>query len=49
VILISSEPEEVLGNADRILVINRGRVTLDKRADDTSLKEMLVRAISNEE
>ena len=49
VLIISSEPEEVLGNADRVMVINQGRATLRKNAADATLKEMLVHAISNEE
>lgn len=49
VIIISSEPEEVLGNADRVMVIYKGRTTLEKDAADTSLKEMLVHAISTGE
>ena len=49
VIIISSEPEEVLGNADRVMVIYNGKTTMEKNSGDTSLKEMLVHAISNEE
>ena len=49
VLIISSEPEEVLGNSDRVMVIYKGQTTLAKHAVDTSLKEMLVHAISNEE
>ena len=49
VIIISSEPEEVLGNSDRVMVIYNGQCTLTRHAVDTSLKEMLVHAISNEE
>lgn len=49
VILVSSEPEEVLGNADRVRVIYQGKTTMEKPAAETSLKEMLVHAISNEE
>lgn len=49
VIIISSEPEEVLGNADRLMVIYQGTKTMEKTADQTTLKEMLVHAISNEE
>lgn len=49
VVIISSEPEEVLGNADRVMVIYQGRVTLRKDATDTTLKEMLVHAIASEE
>ena len=49
VIIISSEPEEVLGNADRVMVVYKGRMTMEKAAQDTTLKEMLVHAISNGE
>lgn len=49
VIIISSEPEEVLGNSDRVMVVYKGRTTLAKNAADTSLKEMLVHAITSEE
>ncbi len=49
VLIISSEPEEVLGNADRVMVIYQGRTTLVRDADKTTLKEMLIHAISNEE
>ena len=49
VIIFSSEPEEVLGNSDRIMVIYQGKTTMVKNAADTTLKEMLVHAISNEE
>ena len=48
-IIISSEPEEVLGNADRVMVVYKGRMTMEKAAQDTTLKEMLVHAISNGE
>jgi ABC-type sugar transport system ATPase subunit len=47
VIIISSDPEEVLGNADRIMVIFKGEETLLKNAEDTSLKEMLVHAVTS--
>lgn len=49
VIIISSEPEEVMGNADNVMVIYQGKTTMKKPAKDTTLKEMLVHAISNEE
>lgn len=49
VVIISSEPEEVLGNADRVMVIYKGKASMHKDAADTTLKEMLVHAISNEE
>ena len=49
VIIITSEPEEALGNADRVMVIYKGRATLQKDADGLTLKEMLMNAISSEE
>lgn len=48
VIIISSDPEEVLGNADRLMVIHKGKCTLETEASDTSLKEMLVCAVSSQ-
>ena len=48
VIIISSDPEEVIGNGDRIMVINRGRVTLDCAAEETTQQEMLVKATSDQ-
>jgi ABC-type sugar transport system ATPase subunit len=48
VIIISSDPEEVFGNADRIIVINQGRVTLSCKDSETSLPAMLVKAASNQ-
>lgn len=47
VIIISSEPEEVLGNADRIMVIYQGSTTMEKDAEKVTLKEMLIHAITN--
>lgn len=49
VIIITSEPEEALGNADRVMVIYQGRATLQKNAEELTLKEMLVHAISSGE
>jgi ABC-type sugar transport system ATPase subunit len=48
VIIISSDPEEVFGNADRILVINKGSITLNCGDSETSLPQMLVKAASNQ-
>jgi ribose transport system ATP-binding protein len=48
VIIISSDPEEVFGNADRIMVINQGRLTLNCGDTETSLPQMLVKAASNQ-
>jgi ABC-type sugar transport system ATPase subunit len=46
VVVISSDCEEVLGTADRIMVVNQGRVTLDTCGENTNLNKMLVHAIS---
>jgi ABC-type sugar transport system ATPase subunit len=48
VVIISSDPEEVFGNADRIMVINQGRITLQCNDRETSLPQMLVKAASNQ-
>lgn len=48
IIIISSDPEEVLGNSDKIMVLNKGEVTLSCNAEDTSLNQMLVKATSNQ-
>lgn len=48
VIIVSSDPEEVLGNADRIMVINQGRITLSCADHETRLQEMLVKATSDQ-
>lgn len=48
VIIISSDPEEVLGNADRIMVVNQGKVTLSCDEAETTLQDMLVKATSNQ-
>lgn len=48
VIIVSSDPEEVLGNADKIMVINKGRVTLNVKDNETNLQDMLVKAASNQ-
>lgn len=48
VIIISSDPEEVLGNADRIMVVNQGVVTLSCEENETTLQDMLVKATSNQ-
>jgi ABC-type sugar transport system ATPase subunit len=48
VILLSSEPEEIYGVADHIMVLYKGRVTMEKDDIDTSVKEMLVRAVIDE-
>ncbi len=48
VVIISSDPEEVLGNADRVLVMNKGEIRLNELSNDTSLQNMLVKATSNQ-
>ena len=49
VIIISSDPEEVLGNADKIMVIHKGVCNLEKNAGDTTLNEMLVCATTSQQ
>ncbi|MCG8482202.1 MAG: sugar ABC transporter ATP-binding protein [Clostridia bacterium] len=49
VLIISSDPEEVIGNADRMMVVHKGKTTLKADAENTSLKEMLVCAVSDQE
>lgn len=49
VIIVSSDPEEVLGNADRVMVIHKGKTTLEAPAAGTTLKQMLVCAVSDGE
>ena len=48
VIIISSDPEEVLGNADRVMVVNQGTVTLECGENETTLQDMLVKATSDQ-
>lgn len=48
VMIISSDPEEVLGNADRVMVINQGTVTLSCDESETTLQDMLVKATSDQ-
>jgi ABC-type sugar transport system ATPase subunit len=45
VLFISSEIEEVLDVADRILVMNQGRVTGEIRPEQTDLEELLARVM----
>lgn len=46
VIIISSDPEEVLGNADKVVVIQNGEVNFEKSAEEATVHEMLVHAVS---
>lgn len=46
VILLSSDIEEAYGMSDRLIVLNQGRISMEKMASDTSLNEMLVHAAS---
>jgi ribose transport system ATP-binding protein len=48
IIIISSDPEEILGNSDEIMVLNKGKLTLSCKAEDTTLNKMLVKATSNQ-
>ncbi len=45
VILISSDVEEVFGMADRVMVLNQGRVTMEAEAEEVSLNVILVNAV----
>jgi ribose transport system ATP-binding protein len=43
-VVVSSEFEEILAVAHRILVINRGRIVAERRASETSEEELLALA-----
>jgi len=45
VIVISSDPDEVLGVSDRVMVMFKGAMTMECDAMSTDLKEMLVHAV----
>ena len=45
VILFSSDIEEVYGMADRIIVLENGKISMEKQAADTDMDEMLVHAM----
>jgi ABC-type sugar transport system ATPase subunit len=45
VIVISSDPDEVLGVSDRVMVMFKGAITMECEAASTDLKEMLVHAV----
>ncbi|MCP4398211.1 MAG: sugar ABC transporter ATP-binding protein [bacterium] len=46
VIVISSDCEEVFGVSDRVMVMYKGQVTMDKHADDVRLEEMLLYGVT---
>lgn len=46
VILISSDIEEVHGMADRVIVLNQGKISLEAKGQDFTLNSMLVHAVS---
>lgn len=48
VIIISSDPEEVLGNSDHVMVMNQGHITMSCSYEETNLNDMLVHAVSLE-
>jgi ABC-type sugar transport system ATPase subunit len=45
VMVISSDPDETLGVSDRVMVMYKGAVAMQREADKTDLKEMLVHAV----
>jgi ABC-type sugar transport system ATPase subunit len=47
VILISSDIEEIYGMSDRVMVLNQGKITLERKTDDISMNTLLVHAVSN--
>jgi ABC-type sugar transport system ATPase subunit len=47
VILISSDIEEVYGMADRVMVLNQGKMKIETKTDEITLNTMLVHAVSN--
>ncbi|MBN1265591.1 MAG: sugar ABC transporter ATP-binding protein [Anaerolineales bacterium] len=49
IVLISSELPEILGLADRILVMNEGRITAELSAEKTSQEEILQYALGESE
>ena len=48
VIVLSSDPEEIFGVADRILVMHNGHAVLNCDASETSVKDMLTHAVIDE-
>lgn len=48
VIIISSEPEEIYGVSDRIMVMHKGHIVMEKLESETDVKDMLVHAIIDE-
>ena len=48
VVLLSSEPEEIYGVADNVMVLHKGIVTLDAPCEKTNVKDMLVHAVMAE-
>lgn len=48
VVILSSEPEEVYGVSDNVMVLHKGNVTLESAYEKTSVKEMLVHAVMAE-
>jgi len=48
VIILSSEPEEVYGVSDYIMVMHKGHITMEKQDTKTNVKEMLFHAVIEE-
>jgi ABC-type sugar transport system ATPase subunit len=47
VILISSDIEEICGMADRVMVINQGKMKIEAKTDEITINTILVHAVSN--
>jgi ABC-type sugar transport system ATPase subunit len=47
VILISSDIEEICGMADRVIVINQGKMKVEAKTDEITINKILVHAVSN--
>lgn len=48
VIILSSEPEEIYGVSDHIMVMHKGHITMEKTDTETNVKDMLFHAVIEE-